>query len=255
MNKKIRKEMSNYYWYHSVDLGNNIVTDGDYDMSEYLDAYQFTTDMHGMKVLDVGRASGYFSFEFEKRGADVTATDLRSYLNWDFVGGDIEKQKREKAIEDPEQFSKQTIWGAFEFAKKIKESKVKSKYLNAYDLNPSEFDGEKFDLVFCGSITSHLRDPILVLEKMHSVVSPGGKCIIAAPIIKVLMEEKLPTMSLVGTVDSDRRSWWVMNPFCVEEMLKCANFSKIECAGEFNLRNKRVDLSVPHMIFHAESNK
>jgi len=41
-----------------------------------------------MKVLDVGRASGYFSFEF---------------------------------------------------AKKIKKSKVKNKYLNAYDLNLSEF--------------------------------------------------------------------------------------------------------------------
>ena len=52
--------MLNYYWYHSIDLGNNSVTDSDYNMTEYHVSYQFPEDMHGMKILDVGRASEYF---------------------------------------------------------------------------------------------------------------------------------------------------------------------------------------------------
>src|SRR5262245_59022582 len=65
-----------FYWYHCIDLGNGIVTDGDYDMTQYLAHYGFPDDLHGKRVLDVGRASGFFSFEFERRGADVTATEI-----------------------------------------------------------------------------------------------------------------------------------------------------------------------------------
>src|SRR4051812_33368202 len=32
---------ADYHWYHCIDLGNGVITDGDYDMREYLDAYQF----------------------------------------------------------------------------------------------------------------------------------------------------------------------------------------------------------------------
>jgi hypothetical protein len=41
-----------------------------------LDAYGFP-DVHGKRVIDIGRASGFFSFEFERRGAaQVVAVDM-----------------------------------------------------------------------------------------------------------------------------------------------------------------------------------
>src|SRR5262249_39711442 len=65
--------LDRFYWYHSVDLGDGLVTPGQYDFRECLAAFHFPEDMSGMKVLDVGSATGFFAFECEKRGADVVA--------------------------------------------------------------------------------------------------------------------------------------------------------------------------------------
>ncbi len=65
--------MKNEYWYHKIDLGE---TPGVYRMSDYLDKYHLPKDMTSMKVLDLASAEGYFSFEMEKRGANVIAVEL-----------------------------------------------------------------------------------------------------------------------------------------------------------------------------------
>jgi len=249
----IRKKINDYYWYHCIDLGQGIITDGDYDISSIVDKYGFPKDMSGMSVLDVGRASGYFSFEFEKRGATVVATEIESFFDWDFVGGEIAKQARIKQINDEKQFSERNIYGAFDFAHMIKNSKVEKKFVNIYELSPEVFGGRKFDIVFCGSVTSHLRDPILALERLYSVTK--GKCIISAPCFEVKNNEKIPLMTLVGTVDSDRRSWWVVNEKCIVEMLKCADFSNINVVSKLSISNRRAKwLVVPHLVVHAEVN-
>jgi hypothetical protein len=68
------------YWYHSIDLpidGGVVRTPGEYDHSSYLTKYGFPESLAGKRVLDIGAADGYFSFEFERRGAaEVVAGDL-----------------------------------------------------------------------------------------------------------------------------------------------------------------------------------
>lgn len=244
-------EKDQYYWYHCIDLGDGIMTDGDYDMRDFLSHYHLPERLSGHTVLDAGRASGFFSFEFERRGAKVTATDIESYLDWDFVGGAPERDKRALEIQDEKAFSRREIWGAFLFAKEILNSKVNDKFLNVYDIEPAAFNGEQFDFVFAGSITSHLRDPIRALEKLYSVTKK--KLIISVPSIGIGDYEQVPSMSLVGTVDSDRRSWWVMNALCMEEMLRCAGFKTITKVSEFDLIGKKnSELHIPHIVFHAE---
>jgi hypothetical protein len=58
-----------YYWYHTIDLGDGLITPGMYDYRETISSFQFSEDMRGMTVLDVGSATGFFAFEFERRGA------------------------------------------------------------------------------------------------------------------------------------------------------------------------------------------
>src|SRR6266508_3546048 len=223
-----RTAWEEFYWYHCIDLGNGIVTDGDYDMTQYLKYYRFPDDLRGKRVLDVGRASGFFSFEFERRGADVTATEIASFFDWDFVGGEAERRRRIQAVGDPEAYTRRHITGAFHHAYAMRGSRLKAKTIGVYDIRPEEFENSPFDLVFAGSITSHLRDPILALERLRSVTS--GTCLIAAPAVGVV--ETLPTMVLVGTMDSDRRSWWVLNKKGLLEMLYCAGFSTAEIVSE-----------------------
>ena len=55
-----------YYWYHVIDLGDGLVTPGLYDFRDSLDRFQFPGDMSGMRVLDVGSATGFFAFEFAR---------------------------------------------------------------------------------------------------------------------------------------------------------------------------------------------
>ncbi len=246
----VSEEMAKYYWYHCVDLGGGVVTDGDYDLRPLLPKYGLPPRMDGMRVLDVGRASGFFAFEFEDRGADVTATEIESYLDWDFVGGEPWREKRRAEIGDEEAFNRREIFGAFEFAHVVRESRVKSVRTTVYQLGPEKFGGEKFDLVFAGSISSHVRDPILALERLHSVTR--GECILASPAFDIPSVANIPMLALVGTADSDRRSWWTMNVNGLVEMLRCANFSNIEVLSHLEIVNRRVPgLVVPHVVVRA----
>ena len=246
------KTAADFYWYHSVDLGNGQVTDGDYEMSQYLQHYHFPEELVGQSVLDVGRASGYFAFEFERRGGDVTATELKSLADWDFVGGESGKAARMKAYMENPDFEDYFIKGAFNFAHSTRKSKVTKVATSVYNLSPSLFGGKTFDLVFAGSITSHLKSPILALERLHSVTSDSGTCIVSAPFLDIVAMRELPFMAMVGRTDPDLRSWWVMNALGLSELLYAAGFKEVTIKSHFNLQHQKEPTSIfPHIVAHA----
>jgi SAM-dependent methyltransferase len=240
---------SRFYWYHCVELAPGVVTDGVYDMTEVLDQYGFPESMADLDVLDVGRASGFFAFEFERRGARVVATDIASLAEWDWVGGSAAGAEELRARGFDDAASADHISGAFRFAKAARGSRVEEKTINVYDLDPAAFDGRKFDLVFAGSIASHLRDPILAFERLRSVTA--GTCIVAAPSFDIPAVREQAMLSLVGTADDDGRSWWVMNARGLSETLLCAGFTSVEIVSHFRLRHRHLDLAVDHLVAHA----
>src|SRR5260370_40402597 len=84
-------DVSRYYWYHTVDLGDGLITPGLYDYRETISGFPFPANMTGMRVLDVGPATGFFSFEFERRGEEVVAMELPSLRDLDrFPGQSVE---------------------------------------------------------------------------------------------------------------------------------------------------------------------
>lgn len=240
---------ADFYWYHEIDLPTGEKTVGDFDIRDILPHFHLPERMDGLTVLDVGRGSGAFSFEFERRGAEVTALDLYSFLDWDFVGGRPQREKMRTEIGDERAFSKRHIHGAFDYAHKALESKVRPIFMNAYSLAPERFvGGQTFDIVFAGSITSHLRDPMLAFERMKSVTKK--LLIVSAPTFSIPGTEDAPLMCLV-TGDADRRSWWVINSRGLVEMLQAASFSSVEIKSEFLLKNKRLGTSYSHLVAHA----
>src|SRR4051794_31649022 len=69
-------------WFHSIDLRDGSVTPGNKSpqrLQQETDALNLPVDMSGMRALDIGAWDGYFSFEMERRGAQVTALD---YWSW-----------------------------------------------------------------------------------------------------------------------------------------------------------------------------
>ena len=63
------------YGYHTLEFPDGFILEGKYDMKTYLKNFRLPENLQGMTVLDVAPANGYFSFEFAKRGAKVTAID------------------------------------------------------------------------------------------------------------------------------------------------------------------------------------
>jgi tRNA (mo5U34)-methyltransferase len=246
-----------FYWYHCIDLGDGVITNGDYDINDFIDAYRFPEDMSGLDVLDVGCASGAFSFEFERRGANVYAVDLRSALDWDFLGGDLSRQEAEQRYGSIEDFSRHSIWGAFQYARQVRKSNINFRFCNVYDLSPARFGGKAFDITFFGSVTSCLRDPNKAAQCLRKVTKPGGVCIVGAPYLHINGYDSTPIMALVGSsADSDRRSWWVINELMLKEMLIAARFDEVDIISQFTLQHRRQSgARYPHVVAHGRVRK
>ena len=81
----VRRRVEALRWYHTIDLGQGIVTRGVHDTPLRLARLDLPLSFAGRTVLDVGAWDGFFSFEAERRGASrVVATDHYSWhgLGW-----------------------------------------------------------------------------------------------------------------------------------------------------------------------------
>ena len=146
-------------WYHTLDLGGGLVTPGIYDHRPYLPLYDLPADLRGRTALDVGAASGFFAFELERRGADVTTVDLPEWFDHDF--GPL--YRPDQTVESGRAYLHEPL----AVAARLLGSRIRRRHLNVYDLRP-ETVGE-FDVVFCGSLLIHLTDPLRALFRIASV--------------------------------------------------------------------------------------
>jgi SAM-dependent methyltransferase len=242
-------DLSNYYWYHTIDLGDSWITPGVYDYRESLDAFQFPQDMQGMQVLDVGAATGFFSFEFEKRGARVISVELPSLLDVDkFPGETLEQTLRKleammpaQSTYSPEQrrqffqtgkiqeFYFNFLQAPFDFCRTVLKSQVQRCYSTIYDLSSEKLGGPSFDLVFIGDVLLHTVYPLKALAAAAAVCS--GTLVISQALPKSV--EDVPAMIYVGgdKPGSDEVSWWWPNQRCFEQILLKLGFSQAEVIG------------------------
>jgi tRNA (mo5U34)-methyltransferase len=224
------EDVSNYMWYHTIDLGNGLVTPGACDYRSTLPLFQFPTDMTGMNVLDVGSATGFFAFEFEKRGANVTSVELPSIADWDMpLGEDREKTLKElmaiHQVNTVEDLQYRHLDGPFEFCRKVLNSKVKRCHSTIYDLSPEKLGRDAFDLVFLGDILLHIFSPLKALASVAPLCR--STLIISQELPNT--EDPQPMMQYIGgeTRGGDSRSWWLPNKLCFEQMLKRLGFKTV----------------------------
>jgi len=228
-------DLSAYYWYHTVDLGQGVVTPGDYDYRRALPYYHFPEDMHGMTVLDVGSATGFFAFEFERRGAQVVSVELPSILDWDIPEVDkkpiIDELLTINHVNTIDELNRVLVHGPFDICQKALHSKVRRCYSRIYDLTPEKLGHSGFDLIFCGDVLLHLFAPLAAL----AVLAPlcNGTLVITQLLPAVSPDE--PLMRYEGGErrgKTDSRTWWLCNFECVQQMLKRVGFAQVEHVGD-----------------------
>jgi tRNA (mo5U34)-methyltransferase len=126
-------------WWHSFELpdGNKIQGVNTLEGQKHrLGQFPIPQDLSGKRVLDIGAWDGWFSFEMERRGAEVVAVDV-----WD----------------NP-RFRLMSQW---------LQSKVEYRVMDVYDISPSTMG--RFDIVLFLAVLYHLKHPLLALERVCSV--------------------------------------------------------------------------------------
>lgn len=216
-------------WYHTISLGNGIVTKGVFDHRNIIDKYGFPDNLEGKIVLDIGASSGFFSFEFERRRAKrVLATDVR-WEDQDIA--DVVKKDGFLATSSSGILSSHKQHGlsmsSFQIAKKVLNSTVEHKELSAYDISPQSVG--LFDFVFCGSLLLHLTDNFKVIKNICDVTKEFA---IIATCIEDLIPDQPVARFLNNTSD---RVFWIPNMKCLTEMAKAAGFSQVEEGEIFDL--------------------
>ena len=82
----LKQQVNQIKWYHSIDLGDGIITPGYDNSAKKLNRLNLPASLAGKTVLDIGALEGFFSFEAERREAKrVLATDS---FAWDVMGKD-----------------------------------------------------------------------------------------------------------------------------------------------------------------------
>jgi tRNA (mo5U34)-methyltransferase len=236
------------YWYHTVDLGDGLITPGTLDYRASLDDFHFPDDMEGLTVLDVGSATGFFAFEFEKRGAHVVSVELPSLDQIDRLPGEDVRQTIAKIgamtaghsaytsdefdtvfrKASPEDFYHYFLDGPFKLCHQALGSRVERRYSSIYDL-PEELGSRSFDLVFLGDLLLHLLHPFKAL----TAVAPLCKgTLVLSQYLPVGFGSR-PAVLYVGgdTIGDDHATWWFPNRECFEQILRKLGFRDVQVVG------------------------
>jgi len=149
-------------WYHTLELGPGWITPGWFDLRSIVDRIPWP-DVRGKRCLDVGTYDGFLAFELERRGAaEVIATDIADHLSWDWTPRErVQGPAYLDFLAGPHKHR------GFELAREALGSTVKHEVCSVYDLNPERLG--RFDVVVCGALLIHLRDPQRALEAIRSV--------------------------------------------------------------------------------------
>jgi len=242
------------FWYHCVDLGEGIVTPGDYDYRENLCRFNFPLDMSGKRVLDVGSATGFFAFEFERRGAEVTSVELPSISDWDMISAEdrdrtLQAMMAHHGAKDLDELNHLHLHGPFQFCSVLLNSKVSRCYATINDLSTELFGNVGFDLVFVGDVLPHVFSPLAALSSVAPLCR--GTLVISQRIARTAGNRPVMVYHGGGARQGDCRSWWQPNRPCVTQMLMRVGFRTVDFVDEFRVQNLRNGRWNRPTIIHA----
>ena len=221
----LERRIAEHRWYHTIELRPGLTTPGWFDTRPALEAVRFPARLDGRRVLDVGTFDGFWAFEMERRGAaEVVAVDLLDPRKWDWPYGSDDAVVREMD-------TMKAAGTGFDLAAAMLDSAVKRLELSVYDLDTAVV-GE-FDFAYVGSLLLHLRDPVLALERVRSVVR--GEVLIVDAIDPELA--RVFRRRPVATLDGRGRPWWWRpNPAALAQMASAAGLVVLDGPRRFYMR-------------------
>jgi len=225
--------------YHKYEVEAGLFTPGQFlevNPKLCLDELGVPQSLLGVRALDIGAWDGPFTFELERRGAQVTALD----------------------IQDPNV----TVFNA---VKEIKSSTAKYVRGSVYEGSPEELG--VFDMVLFAGVYYHLKNPVLALQRIRRLLNDRGVLFIEGASSTDYLAQRLNSdlglpesrMRVIGDIldrlplsyfDFEDRiypggqNWWFPTTRCLEMILLDSGFRnvslKLDLNGIYNYTHRRL---------------
>lgn len=243
-------------WYHCFQY-ETLISNGTYDVANYIEHYGFEKDYSGKSVLDVGCSDGYFSVWMKQHGASrVLGVDSNKYdgslaFAPSAAFKHLHEEKYSKYAGDYAEFhsfyEKMGLRNSNKLLLMNKLYGINVEFENGsiYDLAPF---GE-FDLVMCNDLLEHLRDPITAIEQLY--FATREKCIItvSSALKTNWWDRKKPIARYQGHISGG--SFFSLSVEAVRAMCASAGFIKSEVVSQFDMHNRRHGVPNRHFVIHA----
>lgn len=147
------------YFYHTMDIPEVGEVQGAWDLRKGVSAYLGHLDLAGKKVLEIGPASGFLTFEMERAGARVTAVEVPDEPGWDFVPFPAEVLE---PLYGPRCEVMHQLKNSWWFNHHAFKSSAMLAYADVYAL-PLELG--RYDIAVMGSVLLHTKAPLQIIEQ------------------------------------------------------------------------------------------
>ena len=224
--EEVMKLIRSRSWFHGFEIVPGVVSPGrvKVEAKSALDYYGVPGSLSGKRALDIGARDGAYSFELERRGAEVLALD----------------------IQDPD-------LSGFNVAKSIKGSSVQYVRGDVYDMR-RETLGEFSVVLFLG-VYYHLRNPLLALNRIWHVMKDDGTLYFEGAVLdyannidrrwreKPALLEQIAALPIAlfssGEYASDISNWFIPTQACLLEWLSGTGFKNVAMIDPPNVHSSR----------------
>jgi tRNA (mo5U34)-methyltransferase len=224
------------HWFHTIDLGDGLVTAGDSPASEIISIS--LPDVLGKSVLDIGAWDGKYSFEAERAGASrVVALD---HYVWklDPVARQAyyDKCEAEGVLPDPDLIDHGFLFeerlpgkAGFDLIHQYLGSKVEAVVDDFMTMDLDRLG--QFDVVFYFGVLYHMVDPIGALKRLRHVTREVAVVETAGTFVPGYEDSSLVQFFAGDELHADYGNWFAPSEAALRGMCRAAGFRRVELAA------------------------
>lgn len=228
-------QIQQHSWFHSIDLGEGLMTDGASDPVTIMDLPGSLPDLRGKSVLDIGAWDGKYSFLAERAGA-ARVVALDHYV-WrlDWAARQAYYEECEAAGVLPEQ--EKVDYGflvedgtpgkaGFDLVHDYLDSHVESVVADFMTADLAQLG--TFDVVQYFGVLYHMVNPIASLQRLRRVTGEVAVIETAAVVVPGYPQAPLLELYAGNELADDYGNWFAPSEAALHALCLAAGFARVE---------------------------
>jgi len=216
---RVVERLEDCFFYHTTDVPGLGTVRGHWDLRGRFDEYVGGVEVRGRSVLDVGTATGFLSFEAERRGASRVVShdmsDVRQQKLIPFAGNAYYRDRDAWAAEYGREIER---WqNAYWLCHRLLGSRAEVYYGDVYDLPPSL---GPFEVSLVGAVLEHLPDQVSALASVARLTSET--LVLVTPLLET--DEPVARFEPRASNPAYDFTWWTYSVGLYREVLAILGF-------------------------------